>query len=78
VSSGSALFIIYAKYGCIHVSSIIVTSSGSVVLPVPGLPAPEPVVGCWLGSHVVEVLLCFINLSMISSQKTPGGIGRLY
>jgi hypothetical protein len=43
---------------------------------VPGLPAPEPVVGCWLGSPVVKVLLCFIDLSMISSQKTPGGIGR--
>jgi hypothetical protein len=45
VSSGSVLFIIYAKYGCIQVSSIIMTSSGSVVLPVPGLPAPEPIVG---------------------------------
>jgi hypothetical protein len=76
VSSGSALFIMYTKYGCIQVSSIIITSSGSAVLPVPGLPAPEPVVGCWPGSPVVEVLLCFIDLSMISSQKTPGGIGR--
>jgi hypothetical protein len=43
VSSGSALFTIYAKYGCIQVSSIIMTSSGSVV---PLLPAPEPVAWC--------------------------------
>jgi hypothetical protein len=40
VSLGSVLFIIYAKYGCIQVSSIIITSSGSTILPVPGLPAP--------------------------------------
>jgi hypothetical protein len=46
VSSGSALFIVYAKYGCIQVSSIIMTSSGSAVLPMPGLPSPEPVVEC--------------------------------
>jgi hypothetical protein len=76
VSSGSVLFIIYAKYGCIQVSLIIMTSSGSAVLPVPDLSAPEPVVGYWLGSPSVELLLLFIDLSMISSQKTPGGIGR--
>jgi hypothetical protein len=46
VSLGSVFFIIYAKYGCIQVSSIIMTSSGSAMLPVPGLPAPEPVDGC--------------------------------
>jgi hypothetical protein len=56
VSSGSVLFTMYAKYGCIQVSSIIITSSGSVVLP---LPAPEP--------SVVEFLLVFIDFSMISS-----------
>jgi hypothetical protein len=67
VSSGSALFIMYAKYGCIQVSSIIITSSGSVVLPWPGLPVPEPVAWCWACSSVVEVLLLFIDLSMISS-----------
>jgi hypothetical protein len=67
VSSGSVLFIIYAKYGYIQVSSIIMTSSGSSTLPVPGLPAPEPAVGCWLGSPRVELLLPFIDLSMISS-----------
>jgi hypothetical protein len=39
-SSGSALFIMYARYGCIQVSSIIMTSSGSAVLV---FPAPEPV-----------------------------------
>jgi hypothetical protein len=36
VSLGSALFIMYAKYGCIQVSSIIITSSGFAVLPLPG------------------------------------------
>jgi hypothetical protein len=76
VSSGNVLFIIYAKYGCIQVSSIIMTSSGSAVLPVLNLSAPEPVVGCWLGSPSVELLLLFIDLLMISSQKTPDGIGR--
>jgi hypothetical protein len=70
VSSGSALFIIYAKYGCIQVSSIIMTSSGSAVLPMPGLLALEHVFWCWPCSSVVEVLLFFIDLSMISSQKT--------
>jgi hypothetical protein len=76
VSSGNVLFIMYAKYGCIQVSYTIMTYSGSAVLPVPGLPAPEPVVECWFGSPRVELLLLFIDLSMISSQKTPGGIGR--
>jgi hypothetical protein len=46
VSSGSALFIMYAKYGCIQVSLIIITSFGSAVLPWPGFPAPEPVAWC--------------------------------
>jgi hypothetical protein len=46
VSSGSALFIIYAKYGYIQVSLITITSSGSAVLPLSGLPAPEPVAWC--------------------------------
>jgi hypothetical protein len=59
----------YAKYGCIQVSSIIMTSSGSVVLSVPNLLAPEPSPG-------LEVLLPFIDLSMISSQNTPGGTGK--
>jgi hypothetical protein len=71
VSLGSALFIMYARYGCIQVSSIIITSSGSVVLPWPSLPASEPVAWCWPCSSVVKVLLFFIDLSMISSQKTP-------
>jgi hypothetical protein len=31
------------------------TPSGSAVLSVPGLPAPEPVAGCWLGSPGVEL-----------------------
>jgi hypothetical protein len=73
VSSGSALFIMYARYGRIQVSSIIMTSSGSVVLV---FPDPEPVAWCWAYSSVVEVLLLFIDLSMISSQKTPCGTGK--
>jgi hypothetical protein len=73
VSSGSALFIMYAKYGCIQVSSIIMTSSGFALL---AFPAPEPIAWCWPCSSVVEVLLFFIDLSMISSQKTPCGMGK--
>jgi hypothetical protein len=63
----------YAKYGCIQVSSIIVTSFGSAMLV---FPAPEPDAWCWPCSSVVEVLLLFIDLSMISSQKTPCGTGK--
>jgi hypothetical protein len=73
VSSGSVLFVMYAKYGCIQVSSIIMTSLGSAVLM---LPAPEPVAWCWACSPVVETLVLFIDLSMISSQKTPCGTGK--
>jgi hypothetical protein len=43
VSSGSVLFMMYARYGCIQVSSIIITSSGSAALT---FPAPEPVAWC--------------------------------
>jgi hypothetical protein len=43
VPSGSALFIMYAKYGCIQVSLIIMTSSGSAVL---AFLAPELIVWC--------------------------------
>jgi hypothetical protein len=64
VSLGSILFIMYAKYGCIQVSSIIMTSLGSAVLR---LSAPEPFVWFWTCSPVVETLLLFIDLSMISS-----------
>jgi hypothetical protein len=49
------------------------TSSGSAVLL---LPAPEPVARCWTCSPVVETLLLFIDLSMISSQKTPCGTAK--
>jgi hypothetical protein len=69
VSLGSVLFIMYAMYGCIQVSSIIMTSSGSAVLSVPILLAPKPSPG-------LKVLLPFIDLSMISSQNTPGGTGK--
>jgi hypothetical protein len=40
------LFIMYAKYGCIQVSSIIMTSSGSAVLFIPILLDPEPAITC--------------------------------
>jgi hypothetical protein len=69
VSLGSVLFIIYARYGCIQVSSIIMTSSGSAALV---FPAPKPV-AC---PPVVEVLPFFIDRSLISSQKTPCGTGK--
>jgi hypothetical protein len=74
--SGSVLFTMYAKYGCIQVTSTIKTSSGSVVFFAPDLLAPEPIVACWLGSSELEFLLPFIDLSMISSQKTPSGMGK--
>jgi hypothetical protein len=73
ISLGNVLFTIYAKYGCIQVSSIIMTSLGSVV---PLLPAPKPVAWCWAYSPVVKTLVLFIDLSMISSQKTPCGTGK--
>jgi hypothetical protein len=75
-SLGSVLFIMYAKYCCIQVTSTIITSSGSVMFSAPDLLAPEPAVPCWLGSSKLEFLLPFIDLSMISSQNTPGGMGR--
>jgi uncharacterized ion transporter superfamily protein YfcC len=43
VSLGSVLFIMYARYGCIQISSIIITSSGSAALTFPAL---EPVAWC--------------------------------
>jgi hypothetical protein len=69
ISLDSVLFVMYAKYGCIQVSSIIMTSFGSAVLFIPVLPAPKP-------SSGLEGLLPFIDLSMISSQNTPGGMGK--
>jgi hypothetical protein len=62
VSSGSVLFIKYAKYGCIQVSSIIIISSGSVVLSVPDLLDPEPFVASWFNSPALKVLLPLIDL----------------
>jgi hypothetical protein len=58
-----------------HGASKIIDMFETYQLPVLGLPIPQPVIGCWLGSPVVKLLLFFIDLSMISSQKTPGGIG---
>jgi hypothetical protein len=62
VSSGNYLFVMYARYDIIHVSSIIMTSSGSGA-------APEPAI-------VVELLTPFIDLSTISSQKDSGWHGQ--
>jgi hypothetical protein len=76
VSSGTVLFTMYAKYGCIQVSSIIMTSFGSIVLSVPDLLAPKPAIASWFNSPELEFLLPFIDLSMISSQNTPGGMGK--
>jgi hypothetical protein len=40
------LLTIYAKYGCIQVTSTIMTSSGSAVLSVSDLLALEPAIVC--------------------------------
>jgi hypothetical protein len=42
----------------------------------PLLPALKPVAWCWACSPVVMTLVLFIDLSMISSQKTPCGMGK--
>jgi hypothetical protein len=52
------------------------TSSGSVVSSVASLSAPEPTVVRCFCLLELEVLLSFIDLSIISSQKTRGGIAR--
>jgi hypothetical protein len=75
-SLGNVLLTMYAIYGCIHVTSTIMTSAGSIVSSVVSLSAPEPVVVLYFCLLEFEVLLSFIDLSMISSQKTPIGIGR--
>jgi hypothetical protein len=46
-SLGNVFLTIYAKYGCIQVTSTIITSSGSVVLSTAALLAPEPAIVCW-------------------------------
>jgi hypothetical protein len=48
-SLGCVLLTIYAKYGCIQVTSTIMTSSSSVVLSAAALLAPEPAVVCCPG-----------------------------
>jgi hypothetical protein len=52
------------------------TSSGYAVLSAAALLAPEPAVVCWPCLLEVEFLLSFIDLSIISSKKTPGGTGK--
>jgi hypothetical protein len=51
---GSVLLTIYAKYGCIQVTSNIMTSSSSVMLSTAALLAPEPSVVCWPGLPELE------------------------
>jgi hypothetical protein len=75
-SSGNVLLTMYARYGCIHVTSTIMTFSSSVVSSVVSLSAPEPAVVLCCYLLELEILLSFIDLSIISSKKTPGGIGR--
>jgi hypothetical protein len=75
-SSGSVLFNMYARYGCIHVTLTIIISSGSVVSSAASLSAPEPAVVCCFYLLEPKVLFSLIDRSIISSQKTPGGIGR--
>jgi hypothetical protein len=53
-----------------------VASYGSAVLYASVLQGPKPAVACWFGSLELEFLLPFIDISTISSQKTPGGRGR--
>jgi hypothetical protein len=72
------LFMIYARYGCIQVTSTIMTSSGTSV-PYGssyGDSAPEPIVGCCLVLLELECLAFWIDLSIISSQNTPASIGK--
>jgi hypothetical protein len=66
-SSGSFLLTIYAKYGCIQVTSTIMKSSGSAVLSIAALLALEPVVVCWLGFPLLKRFL---------PKKTPSVTGR--
>jgi hypothetical protein len=52
------------------------TSSGSIVLSTATLLAPEPAVVCWPILLKFEFSFSFIDLLMISSEKTLGGTGR--
>jgi hypothetical protein len=74
-SSGNVLLTMYARYICIHVTLTIMTSD-SVVPSAASLSAPEPAIVRCFCLLELKVLLSFIDLSIISSQKTPGGIGR--
>jgi hypothetical protein len=75
-SLGSILFNMYAKYGCIHVTSTIITSSGSGVSSTASFLAPGPTIVCCFYLLELEDLVSLIDRSTISSQKTPGGTGR--
>jgi hypothetical protein len=75
-SLGSVLLIIYAKYGCIQVTSTIMTSSSSAMLSAASFLALESAIVCLPGLLVLDVSFYFTDLSMISSQNTPGGTGK--
>jgi hypothetical protein len=68
--------IIYAKYGCIQVTSTIMTSSSSAMLSAASFLALESAIVCLPGLLVLDVSFYFTDLSMISSQNTPGGTGK--
>jgi hypothetical protein len=75
-SSGSVLLIMYARYGCIQVTSTIMTSSGSAEPYDVTMLAPELAIACRPCLLELKILFSFIDLSTMSSQKTPGGIGK--
>jgi hypothetical protein len=78
ISSGIFLFIMYAKYGCIQVTLIIMTSYGSSPSFAHAILAPESAIDCGFSFLEPEGLVSWIGLSIISSQNTPGGMGRYW
>jgi hypothetical protein len=75
-SSGNFLCSMYAKYGCIHVTSIIMTYAGSISSPCGAVSAPESLACCVFCLLGPKVLAPCIARTAISSQKTSKGIGR--
>jgi hypothetical protein len=66
----------YANYGCIHVISTIMTSACTISSPSSTTSAPDSLsygVCFFLG---LESLTPWIDRTVISSQKTPEGIGK--
>jgi hypothetical protein len=75
-SSGCILFSIYARYGCIQVILTIMTSYGSGLSSSATISAPESAADWGFCIFVPDDLVAWIDRSIISSQKTPDGIGR--